>query len=176
MRDVILYIAVSLDGYIADKTGGVDWIGGDGSDEKNPGSYSEFYKTVDTVLFGYTTYRQIVTELAKGRWDYADKDCYVITHRPIPNEKGITFTASEPEALVEQLKKREGGNIWVCGGASIAQSLQKADLIDIYHISVIPTLLGSGTRLFAETEAEQKLRLAGTGIYNGMVDLVYRRR
>ena len=61
MRKVILYIAMSLDGYIADKNGGVDWIEGDGSNKGNEGSYGKFIDTVDTVIMGYKTYNGTVS-------------------------------------------------------------------------------------------------------------------
>lgn len=61
MRKVILFIAVSLDGYIADKSGGVGWLHGQGGDSENVDTYSEFIKEIDTVLMGWNTYHQVVT-------------------------------------------------------------------------------------------------------------------
>ena len=84
MRNVILYIAMSLDGYLADANGGVAWLDGDGSDSLHPGSYEAFSETVDTVLMGYRTYRQIVTELSPETWPYCGKTTYVWTHRELP--------------------------------------------------------------------------------------------
>ena len=81
MRKIRLYIAMSLDGYIADKNGGVSWLSGHGQDEENIDTYSEFIKNVDTVIMGWNTYHQIVTELSPQEWVYADLKSYVITHR-----------------------------------------------------------------------------------------------
>ena len=86
MRKVVIYIAMSLDGYIADKNGSVSWLGGDGSDKDNFGSYPEFIETVDTVILGYTTYNQIVTELSPDVWPYDGKATYVPTHRDCVNQ------------------------------------------------------------------------------------------
>lgn len=66
MKKISLFIAMSLDGYIADESGGVDWLTGHG-DEKMPDVYSEFAKDIDTVLMGWNTYHQIVTELSPGK-------------------------------------------------------------------------------------------------------------
>lgn len=68
MRNVILFIAMSLDGYIADSEGKVDWLGGQGKDGEMVDTYSAFAKTVDTVVMGWNTYDQIVTELSPGEW------------------------------------------------------------------------------------------------------------
>ena len=63
MGKIVLYLAMSVDGYIADEQGGVGWLGGDGSEPGAPGSYPAFYETVDTIVMGWTTYHQIITEL-----------------------------------------------------------------------------------------------------------------
>lgn len=81
MGKIILYLAMSVDGYIADEQGGVGWLGGDGSEPDAPGSYPAFYETVDTMVMGWTTYRQIVTELSPDSWPYEGRPCYVVTHR-----------------------------------------------------------------------------------------------
>lgn len=81
-----------------------------------------------------------------------------------------------PADLAKKLKEENGKDIWVCGGADLVQQLVNKDLIDYYYITVIPTLLGSGIRLFENTEHEIKLRLLQTQSYNGMIDLIYTRR
>ena len=78
--------------------------------------------------------------------------------------------------MVEKLKSKDGKNIWICGGANLVQQLMHNDLIDQYYISVIPTLLGSGIRLFGNLKNEIKLKLLKTQTYNGITDLVYIRR
>ena len=81
-----------------------------------------------------------------------------------------------PVELVKKLREEVGEDIWICGGADIVQQLVDEDLIDRYHITVIPTLLGSGVRLFGGAKHEIKLRLLHTQSYNGMTDLLYTRR
>lgn len=176
MRKVILFIAMSLDGYIADQHGTVDWLNGQEKDGEDIDSYSVFKKEIDTVIMGWNTYHQIVTELSPAEWVYADLTSYVITHRSLPSTDEIVFTAKEPHIVVNELKHKQGKSIWICGGSSIVQQLQKADLIDEFHISVIPTILGSGIRLFGTSPDEVKLNLVHTQAYNGIVELIYTRR
>lgn len=176
MRKVTLFIAMSLDGYIADKDGGVDWLNGQEEDGENMDTYSEFIKTIDTIIMGWNTYHQVITELSPEEWVYPEQISYVITHRELPSTERIRFTSESPCDLVKRLREEEGNGIWICGGASIVRQLMETDLIDTLHISVIPTLLGDGVRLFGPLEKEQKLRLVTTQSYNGITDLVYEKR
>lgn len=174
MRKIILYIAMSLDGFIADKDGGVNWLGGDGSEPENFGRYARFIETIDTVILGWNTYHQIVTELSPDVWPYAGKTSYVVTHRQMENLEEIIFTGQNLPELIARLKAQEGKDIWICGGAGIAQQLMKENLIDEVCVSVIPMLLGEGIRLFEG--AQMSLKLMHTEQYNGIVDLVYQVR
>ncbi len=176
MKKVKAYIAMSLDGYVADMNGGVSFLGGDGSDPENFGSYPKFYETIDTVVLGYNTYSQIVTELSPEEWAYIGKTSYVVTHRELSSTNEIVFTSENVSTLISKLKLEEGKDIWICGGASIINQLHKSDLIDEYTISVIPTILGGGIKLFGESNIETKLKLKSTQNYNGIVDLVYEKR
>ena len=176
MRKVTLFIAMSLDGYIADKDGGVDWLNGQEEDGENMDTYSEFIKTINTIIMGWNTYHQVITELSPEEWVYPEQVSFVITHREILSTERIRFTSESPCDLVKRLREEEGNGIWICGGASIVRQLMETDLIDTLHISVIPTLLGDGVRLFGPLEKEQKLRLVKTQSYNGITDLVYEKR
>ena len=176
MGKIDLYLAMSVDGYIADEQGGVGWLGGDGSEPDAPGSYPAFYETVDTIVMGWTTYRQIVTELSPDSWPYEGRPCYVVTHRQEEDQEGICFWNGELTALADKLKAEREGNIWICGGASVAGQLLKEGRIDKLWLSVIPTVLGKGVRLYPELGPELPLKLVGTEHYNGIVDLVYEKR
>ncbi|MEY8337650.1 dihydrofolate reductase family protein [Lachnospiraceae bacterium 62-35] len=176
MRMVALFIAMSLDGYIADDSGKVDWLKGQNQQEENIDTYAAFIKDIDTVVMGWNTYHQIVTELSPEEWVYADLTSYVITHREVPSTTKIIFTEKNPCEMINELKRKPGKDIWICGGASIVRQLIAEDLIDKYYISVIPVILGSGIRLFMKRSSEIKLKLVHTQTYNGITDLVYMRR
>ena len=176
MRKIVLFIAMSLDGYIADPHGGVAWLGGESPGEDDMTSYQEFIKDIDTVILGASTYRQLVTELSPGAWVYPDFTSYIITHHPEQSTDQIRFTEESPAQLAARLKVEPGKDIWVCGGASIVRQLVQNDLIDRYYINVIPTILGGGIRLFDTSGQEIRLKLIQTKCYNGITDLVYERR
>lgn len=178
MKQVKLFIAMSLDGYIADSNGSVDWLGGHGRDDdsENPDVYAEFVKDIDTVLMGWKTYDQITHELSPNDWVYKDLTTYVITHRNCTSSDMIKFTNQNPIDLVKGLKKEEKKDIWICGGANLIQQLIDEDMIDAYYITVIPVILGSGVRLFGNESREIPLKLIKTQSYNGMTDLIYARR
>ena len=176
MRKVTLYIAMSLDGYIADRDGNVDWLNGQGSNTEDMDTYSIFMKEVDTVIMGWRTYHQVTTELSPDKWIYSELTSYIITHRTLPSTDNLKFVRDDPCNIIQKLKQEPGWGIWICGGANIIQPLIRADLIDEYYISIIPTLLGSGIRLWGENEEEIKLKLLHTQSYNGIIELVYTRR
>ncbi len=179
----VLFIAMSLDGFIAKTDRQTDWLRGDGSDAGNMGSYLDFLQTVDTIFMGYTTYQQIITVLSPEHWIYPSKRVYVFTNKDIEecrmppyqldHTSYIEFTNESPKSVIERVKKRGGGNIWINGGANLANQCMEQDLIDIYHISVLPTILGEGLPLFQSIQNEKRLELLTSYDYNGIVDLIY---
>ena len=101
MRSVILYIAMSLDGYIADREGGVEWLAGQEPGQDMPDSYSTLLERIDTVLLGWNTYHQLTTQLSPEQWPYEGLDCYVFTHRSLPPKEGITFADADFGKLIK---------------------------------------------------------------------------
>ncbi len=176
MRKIVLYIGQSLDGYIADTAGGVDWMTGEQPSTAGVYTYTPFLKTVDTIIMGWTTYHQIVTDLAPDAWPYPDQQTFVITHQSLASTENVVFTTIDPVTLAAQLKAVRGETIWINGGASVVQALQRADLIDVYHLAILPVILGSGTRLFADDGATVLLRLTRQVDANGIVEMTYERR
>lgn len=110
MKKISLFIAMSLDGYIADSKGSVEWLTGQGNDEDNIDSYSEFVKDIDTVVMGWNTYHQIVTELSPEDWVYDDFTTYVVTHKQKKSSDKIHFVNKNPVELIKELRK-ENGNL-----------------------------------------------------------------
>lgn len=176
MRKSVLFIGMSLDGYIADVQGGVEWMGGQTQSDDDMQSYEEFIKEIDTVIMGWNTYNQIANELSPKQWLYEEFYSYVVTHRDLPLKKNIEFTKQSPEEILHKLKQQDGKDIWICGGATIVSQLIEADLIDRFHVSVLPILLGDGIRLFSKQKQSMKLQLVKTQSYNGITDLIYERR
>ena len=167
---------MSLDGYIADSDGGVDWLAGHDPAGPEPDSYDQFIAGIDTVLMGWNTYQQVTEELSPKAWPYEGLDTWVFTpHSPSP-AKGVRSTSKDPAQLVRALRQEEGRGIWICGGASLAQQLMREGLINRLHLSIIPAILGSGIPLFEHAGPQLNLHLMRTETCNGIVDLVYEKR
>ncbi|WP_124098239.1 dihydrofolate reductase family protein [Ruminococcus sp. Marseille-P6503] len=173
MRKTVLYIAMSLDGFIADKQGGVSWLDAQSAGNAGENSFSEFQKTVDTVIMGYATYKQIITELSPNEWPYKGMQTYVLTHKSISDKAEINFTKENIQKLLQKLKKQNGGDIWICGGADTVNQFICKNMIDIYRITIAPCILGNGLRLFNNENRILRLKLISTVKYGGMIELIY---
>lgn len=176
MRRTVLYISLSLDGFIADSQGGVDWLGGEREDYPGDYGYAAFEETVDTVVMGRTTYDQITTQLSPEVWPYPGLQCYVLTHRPAESRPGVTFLSAPVAELIRSLREGAGKDLWICGGGAVARQLIQADLIDVYWLSVLPILLGDGVPLFQKGGPAIPLHLVRTRQENGVLECVYVRR
>lgn len=176
MRKIKLYIAMSLDGFIAGKDGNVDFLKGQEEGTDNEGTYQDFIKGIDTVLMGWNTYNQVVTVLSPEKWVYENLETYVLTHRKCESSDNVQFTDATIEELVDRLKSKDGKDIWICGGAGIVQQAISANLIDEFYISIIPTILGGGIKLFGSSDKEYKLKLISSVINDGIIELFYTRR
>ncbi|WP_407270285.1 dihydrofolate reductase family protein [Radiobacillus sp. PE A8.2] len=169
-RKLVLYIATSLDGYIATNEESLDWlfqVEGEGDN-----GYSEFYKSVDTILIGKKTYDWVMTHEA-GEFPYKNKQCYVFTRTVMQNTKDVSFINGDIVDFIHQLKEKEGKNIWIVGGGDLLQSFIKEKLIDELIITVAPTIIGKGIPLFKEGEYQLDLTLKATRTYNQFVELHY---
>ena len=104
-------------------------------------------------------------------------DIYVITRTPKPNKGRVTFYTGDIAELVKKLKSENGKDIYCDGGAEVINELLKLDLIDEYIISIIPILLGNGTRLFKDGRPEQLLELISSKSFDtGLMQLHYKRK
>ncbi|MFF2907570.1 dihydrofolate reductase family protein [Paenibacillus sp. NPDC057934] len=168
-RPVVLYIAASLDGYIARGDGGVDWLN-DVEGEGDNG-YSDFYNTIDTVLIGKKTYDQ--TFELTDEFPYADKQCYVFSRSEQPPSPYVTFIHEDMAGFVHKLKEQDGGKIWIVGGAEVLDVLMKEKLVDEFIVTITPIVLGNGIPLFKGDNPEQKLTLKGSKSLGQFVELHY---
>lgn len=172
-RKLILYIAMSLDGFIAgpnDNLSFLDIVQQEGEDY----GYGDFIKTIDTVILGRKTYDWVMRQVTE--FPHADKETYVITRTARPDKGKTKFYTGNFKELVLNLKNRQGNNIFCDGGAELANELLKERLIDEFYISIIPILLGDGVRLFKEGLPVQVLKLLNSKSFEkGLVQLHYSR-
>lgn len=176
MRKLIIYIATSLDGYIAKPNDDLSFLKLVEKEGEDYG-YAEFTATIDTIILGRKTYDWVLKEIGSSHYDNGDRNVYVITRTEKPNVGKTTFYTGDLTELVQQLKSQSGKNIYCDGGAEIINELLKKDLIDEMIISVIPVLLGNGTRLFQEGRPEQQLELVNTKTFEtGLIQMHYKRK
>lgn len=175
-RKVILYISQSLDGFIADSKGNVDWILGNNENYDSDYGYETFIKDIDTVILGATTYKQIINELSPDKWVYENLQSYVLTRKRFEDTPNIKYVNMNMKELINRLQKENGKNIWICGGASLLNQCVKEDLIDEYQITTAPVILGSGIRLFEENNKKIRLELKEMKEENGLIIGVYTKR
>lgn len=172
-RKVIIYISQSLDGFIADSQGNVDWILGNNENYDSDYGYETFIKDIDTVILGANTYNQIKNELSPDNWVYENLQSYVLTHERNTDTPNIKFVNINIKELLNRLQQENGKSIWICGGANLANQCVKENLIDEYQITTIPVILGNGIRLFAENNKKIKLKLKEIKEENGLITGIY---
>jgi dihydrofolate reductase len=164
-----VYIAISVDGFVAPPDGGVEWLE-PFSGEGDPYGYQQFYASIDAIVIGRTTFDQALT---LPTWPYADKDVYVLTRRPLTGEHPRTLAwHGSPGELVTHLRDRER-DVWLLGGPGSLRPFRELGAIDEYELLVLPVLLGAGIPLFSQG-ARGALKLQGSAIYpDGVVRLLY---
>ena len=165
MTKVLVYIASSLDGYIARENGEIDWL-----PKTDESGYGVFYNSIDTVIMGKTTYDQVLTF---GEYPYRDKKSFVFTSSTQNKDENTEFV-SDVEKFVKDGFLGAGESIWLVGGAKLITSFLNQGAVDQIIISVIPILLGKGIPLFNNLENEIKIELVKTEKFDQLVDLHYK--
>ena len=167
---ISVYIAHSLDGYIADADGSLDWLfarAGDGDH-----GYAGFMAGIDGLAMGRRTWDFIADE---PDIPFEGRPVYVFTGRPAAPRDGVTFWSRTPQQAVAEWRAAGLRHVYVDGGRLISDFLA-AGLVDDFTLTVVPVLLGSGARLFHEIAVQTSLRLDSATPYpNGLVQLRYER-
>lgn len=172
-RQVILYIAMSLDGYIAKPQDDLSFLSIVEKEGEDYG-YADFMSTIDTVILGRKTYDWVMNHVVE--FPHADINSYIITRNSKPTIGKTVFYSGDLTDLVKKLKSEKGKHIFCDGGAEIVNEFLKNDLLDEIIISIIPILVGNGIRLFNEGRPEQKLKLANVKTFDtGLTQLHYKR-
>jgi dihydrofolate reductase len=169
-----LFIAETLDGFIARENGSIDWL----LELPNPGNtdhgYNAFIAGTGSLIMGRKTYEDV---LGFGiPWPYTDQKTYVVSkNHGYSISTPATFLLTEINRdTVSRILSESSKNIWLVGGGGLISLFLELDLIDEMVISVIPVLLGKGIPLFPEHRKETKLLLSGTETFEtGVVNLCY---
>ena len=172
---ISVYIAVSLDGFIARKNGDLDWLpaGEEGGEDFG---YGEFMSTVDYIVMGRNTFEKVLTF---GGWHY-DKNVIVLTSRDLTIPSELADKAEvlhlSPRELIHEMERRGAKNTYLDGGVTIQRFLRES-LVDEMTITTIPILLGEGLPLFGKLDNDVKLELVKSESFkNGFVQNKYKVR
>lgn len=173
MTQLIYYVAVSLDGFIAPPDESVDWLSSYNAGGEDYG-FGEFYNTVDALIEGSKTYEQALTF---SEWPHPGKPCWVVTSRKFESKQPeVHFTSDTPAELIHHVSSQGHKRIWLVGGSRLAASFRAAGLITEYVLSIVPVFLGAGRPLFASGGPIENLRLADSKAYpSGLVQVRYTR-
>lgn len=171
-RKLILYIAMSLDGYIAKPNDDLSFLSIVEKEGEDYG-YADFVSSIDTVIMGRKTYDWVTKQVD---FPHSDKKAFIISRTARPSLGKTVFYTGDLSDLVRKLKVEEGKNIFCDGGAEIVNELLSKDLIDELIISVIPIMVGDGIKLFKDGRPEQKLKLIKVKTYDtGLIQMHYER-
>jgi dihydrofolate reductase len=177
---VTIHMASSLDGFIARKDGGVDWLETsdrfEGGDTMTAEAAEEFLKTIDCYVMGSRTYETALTFEDKGLgWAYGDKPTFVLTSRELRKTRhNIEFYSGDLKLLVDGRLKRDFRSIWVVGGGEVSGKCLRLGLADEVYYSILPILIGDGIPFFKNLDRDIALHLAEVKAYKtGTVELRY---
>ena len=172
MRNVVLGLGISLDGYIARLNGAVDFL-------FMPKDYSmaDFFATIDTAIMGRKTYDDAL-KMGGGGFGDSKMTSYVFSHSQPPGERGgVTFVNESPKSFVENLRKHPGKNIWLMGGGELARDFLKDDVVDELYIGIVPVLIGEGLPLFPSVFPQREFTLLENKTFSkGLIALKYARK
>ncbi|MBT6293695.1 dihydrofolate reductase [bacterium] len=176
-RKIILNLAISLDGFIANEKGGFDWIKGDGDnshDTKQKFDFPKFVEEIDILVMGRRAYEDCPHETMKT---FNSKKIYVATTKKLESTyDNVIFINGDICKQILKLKKEKGKGIWIWGGAKLADPFIKENIIDEYIIGIIPIILGKGRPLFLGNNPTIKLHLKESTTQEGIVILKYDKR
>ena len=172
-----VYIATSLDGFIARRNGSIDWLNEASAlvPEEEDCGFRAFMDSVDALIMGRKTYEQV---LSFGQWVYGETPVVVLSHSPVEIPSHLLDTVSDssepPKALLDRLSTQGVKHVYVDGGSTIQGFLAKS-LIDEIIITRIPVAIGDGIPLFGPMEKDVKLTHVSTTTYDfGFVQTTYR--
>ncbi|MGE6576894.1 dihydrofolate reductase family protein [Paenibacillus xylanexedens] len=166
----ILYIAMSLDGYIARLDGSVDWlfdVEGDGGDN----GYAAFYETIGSVVMGRYTYEEVLT--LSEEFPYADRPTYVLSRSEQPPAPHVQFTTEEVDTLIPRLKQTSDGDVWIVGGGILVQAVLAKKLLDEIEVAIIPKILGEGIPLFPTGTVPSQFKMLRTQTLGQIISIRY---
>jgi dihydrofolate reductase len=177
MSKIVLYIACSIDGFIARPDGRIDWLESIPNPDRTDHGYQNLLDNTSCIIMGRKTYTEV---LGFGiEWPYADKLTYIVSREKsfqpeTPNTKTLSGNIAE---TVRKMKAEPGKDIWLVGGGQLVTYFLNNDLVDRMIISIAPTIIGQGIPLFPGVPKETSWILSGHTAYStGIISLTYDRK
>jgi len=170
----VLYIATSLDAFIARPDGNIDWLTSIPSPQTGDYGYAEFLKSIGTTIMGRKTYNEIIGFGVD--WPYIGLDSYIVT-----SDKELKIQSPETYLLTEKIKdfvaktkSKANKDIWLIGGGQLITTFINEGILDKMIITIIPKIIGEGIPLFADKPIESNWKLIETKSFDtGVVNLTY---
>lgn len=176
MRKLILYIAASIDGYIARENGDLNWLDLPPNHEKSDYNYNKLIDSVDTTFMGNSTYKWLIAQNIID--PYPGKKNYVFSNSVQPKSEFVEFINEDPAKFYKKIIRENGQNIWLVGGGKLNSVFLKENLIDEIILSIAPVVIGNGIKLFKEINSDFLLQfqLEKSETYkSGFVQITYKK-
>ncbi|PGL66757.1 dihydrofolate reductase family protein [Bacillus sp. AFS055030] len=154
-RKIILYIGTSIDGYIANNDGSLEWL--ETTEVEGDSGYHTLLERIDTVVMGKTTY-----DVVRGfdmEYPYRTYKNYVFSKSLSGSDEYATFINRDIKTFIQELKSQTGKDIWLIGGGNLAREFFKENLIDEFQLAIAPIVLGKGISLYTGDDITQKYTL-----------------
>lgn len=177
MPKIQLFIAATIDGFIARENDSLDWLLEFPNPNKIDHGYNEFISEVDLIIMGRKTYEVLLT--LEKNWPYSNCKTYIATSDLNYSLKfENTFLLNEiNKAVIDSLKSESKKNIWLVGGGDLITQFLNLDSVDEMIISIIPLILGKGIRLFPDFPKETKFEFIRSETFEtGIINLVYKKK
>lgn len=177
MRKIVLDLAVTLDGFIEGPNGEIDWCIMDS--EMN---FDAFLADIDVIFYGRVSYDAWgnfqpgpeVSESEKSLWSGVHSKKKYVFSNTLREDNNATFIGLDWQSRVEEIRNQSGGDIWLYGGAKLIKSFIDHGLVDVYRLSIHPTVLGSGKPLFESRAERLTLNLVDVKKFrSGVVQVIY---
>lgn len=168
---VYFYGCITLDGYLADKHHGLDWLHQTGTPEDT--NYESFYQSMDITIMGKRTFQEIA-KYDDPHTFYPTTRNYVFTHSQSLPQAGFLPVNYGVVEFIRQIPEEK--NIWIVGGNTLLCPLLDQNMVDFLIIQVAPVLLGNGIPLFTQKESLKRFQLEEVKKYGQFAELVYRKQ
>lgn len=177
MRNIILNLALTLDGYIEGPSGEIDWC-----IMEEDMHFDRFIDSIDTIFYGRVSYdawgnyqpEENSSREEKALWQQIHSKNKIVFSRSDRVGTKDRFISSDMASQVAAIKEQPGKDIWLYGGARLTKAFLNLDLIDIFKLSIHPVALGKGKALFEDLTNRIQLKLTGTRVFkSGVIELSY---